>query len=348
MMATAARQSPRKRLAIHAAQSNPACERLLHAAEAFGWPAHPQPLLVEVPFGPSEPFRTVIEFADFLRGLVPQLFGQLRARWLSPELTLSKSLSQATEWPPMMDLLPADAPQAQRIIDDLNVQTLAHPVLDARNQRIWGYWLSVRGWMDGRLRSADELFCWAAQNNLTYALDQHCLRHHLQRVRATTRRRQPLNYVMHLQFESLRKVDVSLADLKAELNCGIDARHLIFHMTDGARRLPVEVLRQQILEIRQLGIGTAVTDASRGFSDLEWMTALEPDLLRLSSRTIEQIDRSPLQAASAQAIVDLGRTLKVPVVAQCVDSATALKRAQGLKVPLMQGNGIRQLQSFVM
>ena len=57
---------------------------------------------------------------------------------------------------------------------------------------------------------------------------------------------------------------------------------------------------------------------------------------------------TPLHAATAQAIVDLGRTLNVPVVAQGVDCPEALKRAHDLRVPLMQGNGIRQLQSFVM
>ena len=348
MTASGQGKTPRKRLAIHTAQPAPACDRLLYAAQTFGWRVHPQPLLVEVPFGPREPFRTVIEFADFLRGLVPQLFRDLRASWLRPGLALSKALSQATSWPPMMDLLPADAPQAQRIIDELNVQTLAFPVLDARDQRIWGYWLSVRGWMDGGWRSADDLFRWAAQNNLAYALDQHCLRHHLQRIKALGRHRQPQNYVMHLQFETLRDVSVCLADLHDELSRGIDPARLVFHMTNGARRIPADQLRRQTSDLRSIGIRTAVTDAAGGLSELEWMTAVQPDLLRLSSKTMSLSEGSPLHAASAQAIVDLGRALQVPVVAQGVDTPEALRRAQGLKVPLMQGNGIRQLQSFVM
>ena len=348
MTVTANRNRPRKRLAIHAVQPAPACDRLLYAAEAFGWKVHPHPLLLEVPFGPSEPFRTVIEFADFLRGLVPQLFRDLRASWLRPGLALSKALSQATSWPPMMDLLPADAPQAQRIIDELNVQTLAYPVLDARDQKIWGYWLSVRGWMDGQWRSAEELFRWAAQNNLAYALDQHCLRHHLQRIKALGRRQQPKNYVIHLQFETIRNVNVCLADLREELSRGVAPRWLVFHMTNGARRTSASVLRQRAESLRGLGIRTAVTDTAGGLKEVEWMAAVQPDLLRLSQKLIGLSASTPLHAATAQAIVDLGRTLNVPVVAQGVDCPEALKRAHDLRVPLMQGNGIRQLQSFVM
>lgn len=348
MKASANRKRPLRRLAIHSVQPAPACDRLLHAAQTFGWRVHPQPLLVEVPFGPSETFRTVIEFADFLRGLVPQLFRELRASWLRPGLALTKALSQATSWPPMMDLLPADAPQAQRIIDELNVQTLAYPVLDARDQKIWGYWLSVRGWMDGGWRSADELFRWAAQNNLAYALDQHCLRNHLQRIKALGRHRQPRNYVMHLQFETIRDVSVCLADLRDELARGIDPERLIFHMTHNARRLPAGQLRKQTADLRAIGIRTGVTDAAGGLSELEWISAVQPDLLRLSTKLMDLSESSPLHSAAAQAIVDLGRAMQVPVVAQGVDSPAALKRAQGLRVPLLQGNGVRQLQSFVM
>lgn len=338
----------RKRLAVMAQQGQPDCDRLRYAAEVFGWPVHSDPLTVEVPFGPSEPFRTLIEFADFLSGLVPRLFSSLRAHWITAELNLPGDLQRANDWPPVLDLLPVDAPDAQRLIDNLKLQTLAHPIMDVERQSIWGYWLTVRGELDGRGVNGEELFRWAAQNNLLYALDQRCLRHHLARIRQSAIVSSRDRFVINVQFETLRNMDVGMADLRDELLQSSSLPGLYMHVPDSARVVPVEELARRCNELRKLGVGIAATDAAQGFADVDWLRTLRPDLLRISSALLNKLNGSPLHTATAESIVDLGSTLNAPVVAQGVDTPEAQRRVLGLNVSLRQGSGLRQLQSFVL
>lgn len=331
-----------------AEQGQPDCERLRYAAEVFGWPVHSDPLTVEVPFGPAEPFRTVIEFADFLSGLVPRLFRSLRAHWITADLNLPGDLERANDWPPVMDLLPVDAPDAQRLIDNLKLQTLAHPIMDLERQSIWGYWLTVRGELDGRWADGEELFRWAAQNNLLYALDQRCLRHHLSRIQQSDCVSHRDRFVINVQFETLRNVDVGMADLREALQQSSRLPGLYLHIPDSSRVVPVDELARRCKALRKLGVHIAATDAARGFADVDWMRELRPDLLRISAALLQKLDGSPLHNATAESIVDLGAALGAPVVAQGVDTPEAQRRVLGLNVSLRQGSGLRQLQSFVL
>jgi diguanylate cyclase (GGDEF)-like protein len=111
--------------------------------------------------------------------------------------------------------------------------------------------------------------------------------------------------------------------------------------------------RSALDKLRRLGCRIALDDFGTGYSSLAYITRFPPDRIKIDKSFVHNVDRSPSDAAVANAILSLGKSLNMIVTAEGIERPGQLDwlRARGcdevqgflLSRPLSAANLERQL-----
>ncbi|HVS75560.1 MAG TPA: EAL domain-containing protein [Steroidobacteraceae bacterium] len=84
-------------------------------------------------------------------------------------------------------------------------------------------------------------------------------------------------------------------------------------------------VRHALERLRQLGCRIALDDFGTGYSSLAYITRFPPDRLKIDKAFVRNVDRSPGDAAIANAILSLARTLGLVVTAEGIERPSQLE-----------------------
>ncbi len=136
------------------------------------------------------------------------------------------------------------------------------------------------------------------------------------------------------------------------LETGLAAERLELEITESAIIADKERTLHQLRRIRALGVTIAIDDFGTGYSSLDTLRSFPFDKIKLDRAFMSEIECSPQATAIVRAVLALGKSLNIPILAEGVETSdqfTILKRegcdeAQGyllgrpsptLKVPLL-------------
>ena len=90
-------------------------------------------------------------------------------------------------------------------------------------------------------------------------------------------------------------------------------------------------VRHALERLRQLGCRIALDDFGTGYSSLAYITRFPPDRLKIDKAFVRNVDRSASDAAIANAILSLAKTLGLTVTAEGIERPGQLEwlRARG-------------------
>ena len=88
--------------------------------------------------------------------------------------------------------------------------------------------------------------------------------------------------------------------------------------------------------LRRAGVRVAVDDFGTGYSSLSYLRRLPVDILKLD-RSLTLATRSPEDEVITRAVLDLGEGLRLPTVAEGVESAEQADALRAMGCPLAQG-----------
>jgi len=108
------------------------------------------------------------------------------------------------------------------------------------------------------------------------------------------------------------------------LDTGLPPRRLEVELTESAimadRDRALHVLRQ----IKAMGIGIALDDFGTGYSSLETLRAFPFDKIKLDRLFVSELEDSPQAVAIIRAVLALGRSLSIPVLAEGIETERQL------------------------
>lgn len=108
------------------------------------------------------------------------------------------------------------------------------------------------------------------------------------------------------------------------LETGLPPRRLEIELTESAimadRERALHVLRQ----IKALGVSVALDDFGTGYSSLETLRAFPFDKIKLDRLFAQELEISPQATAIIRAVLALGRSLSIPVLAEGVETPEQL------------------------
>ncbi len=188
---------------------------------------------------------------------------------------------------------------------------------------------------DGRAVTPDELFPAAHAAGWTHLVD---------RVGRTTALRDaggwlPADQMLFINFipTSIYRPEVCLRTTEtAAQEAGIDLGQVVFEVTEGHHVRDVDHLEQVFGYYRSHGCKVALDDLGSGYSSLNMLVRLLPDIVKLDKDLVQALPH-PTSRAVVTAIVDITHSYGGRVLAECVETEEQAEVATDLGVDLGQG-----------
>jgi diguanylate cyclase (GGDEF)-like protein/PAS domain S-box-containing protein len=102
---------------------------------------------------------------------------------------------------------------------------------------------------------------------------------------------------------------------------GVPPNRLVLELTETHMPLIADSLRKDLTSLRELGIRIAIDDLGTGYSSLTRITELPVDMLKIDLRFIAGLGTDSGCTAVVKAILEIGKTLGLDVVAEGVETA---------------------------
>ncbi|MBR0367808.1 MAG: EAL domain-containing protein [Clostridia bacterium] len=141
---------------------------------------------------------------------------------------------------------------------------------------------------------------------------------------------------------NLSRVDVFDPTLEDTL-CGLIARHeldfkcLKLEVTESAYTDNAEQMIELINRLRALGFEVEMDDFGTGYSSLNMLSYMPIDVLKMDMKFVRNIEHSEKDYRLVQVVLDIARYLKVPVVAEGVETEKQLQMLRDAGCQLVQG-----------
>jgi len=129
--------------------------------------------------------------------------------------------------------------------------------------------------------------------------------------------------------------DATLYDAKAPLS-RVAAR-VVLEITERGSIESVQGVEDKVRALRALGYRIALDDIGAGYANLNSLTALEPDVVKLDMALVRNIHEHGTKQRIVSAMVELSRAMKIDLVAEGVETKLELDVLMGLGCELFQG-----------
>jgi EAL domain-containing protein (putative c-di-GMP-specific phosphodiesterase class I) len=147
---------------------------------------------------------------------------------------------------------------------------------------------------------------------------------------------EPLTVAVNLSAQQLQEPSF-IEDLQAIVTTsGIDPAQVLLEMTETVMFHETSTTLTRLAAIRELGVRIAIDDFGTGYSSLGYLRRFRVDVLKIAREFVGPADRSE-DWAFAAAIVALGRTLDLEIVAEGIETAGQLERLRALGCEFGQG-----------
>ncbi|QXG76961.1 EAL domain-containing protein [Modestobacter sp. L9-4] len=122
---------------------------------------------------------------------------------------------------------------------------------------------------------------------------------------------------------------------RALADSGLPAGRLVVELAESALTGPR--VHDDVSALRRMGVHVALDDLGRGATSLTGLGGLPVDVIKLDRSLLSRIDRDPYVRAVCAAVVALGETLRVEVVAEGVETSGQLAVLESLGCGFAQG-----------
>jgi len=114
-------------------------------------------------------------------------------------------------------------------------------------------------------------------------------------------------------------------------------RRIVLEITEHSVASDYDRLIAEVAKLRNLGIRIAIDDAGAGYSGLQHIVQMKPDIIKLDISLTSSIDTDVVRRSLGSAMVKFGIEVGATIVAEGVESAEELEALHALQVPLAQG-----------
>lgn len=118
---------------------------------------------------------------------------------------------------------------------------------------------------------------------------------------------------------------------------GLDPRYLEVEITESVAMSQAEVFAHTLGALKNLGISVAIDDFGTGYSSLSYLKRFPIDRLKIDRSFIHDVNENAHDEAIARAVIALGHSLQLSVVAEGVETPVQLETLRSLGCDEVQG-----------
>jgi EAL domain-containing protein (putative c-di-GMP-specific phosphodiesterase class I) len=134
------------------------------------------------------------------------------------------------------------------------------------------------------------------------------------------------------------RTDEFISDVRDALECsGLNPARLVLEITESILINNPETALRRLRVLKGLGVRLAIDDFGTGYSSLSYLRQFPFDILKIDHSFIGSMADSPQAATMVRTMIELGRRLKLEVVAEGVENEQQLDLLRRLHCHYVQG-----------
>jgi diguanylate cyclase (GGDEF)-like protein/PAS domain S-box-containing protein len=118
---------------------------------------------------------------------------------------------------------------------------------------------------------------------------------------------------------------------------GIEPHRVILEITESVMMHDVPLMMERLRELKRVGVQLAIDDFGTGYSSLSYLREFPFDLLKIDKAFIDDVGAGSDQKELTTAIIELGKTLDLELVAEGIERSDQVSRLTTLDCGLGQG-----------
>lgn len=210
------------------------------------------------------------------------------------------------------------------------------PIIDICDNTIYGYETLARGVKeDGSLMYPDTLFSKSKRNDYNFKLDRLC-RESALKTAATKKVTQKvfINFIPTSVYDPEFCLN---STVKWAKQLEFDPSQIVFEVVE-TEQIKDQVHLKSILEYyRSKGFKIALDDVGEGYSTLNMLIELKPDIIKIDRNIINNIDKDDFKKSVYKALFNLAKEQNITVLAEGVETVYELETLKEIGVDLVQG-----------
>ncbi|MBO9604687.1 MAG: EAL domain-containing protein [Paenibacillaceae bacterium] len=205
-----------------------------------------------------------------------------------------------------------------RMLEAEDISVLAQPIMDLESGDIFGWELLTRGPAGGPLHMPVDLFPFAEQAGVLHRLEYLVIHKALREIAKRQIKEQVFLNITPVTLAEPKLLDRVLDWLK--LYPAIRPGQIVFEITERHAIRDYTQMGDILRQYREHGFRFAIDDAGAGYSSLQSISELIPDMIKIDRSVIQNIDRQSVKQSLLKALLDFAEDINCQVIAEGVET----------------------------
>ena len=215
------------------------------------------------------------------------------------------------------------------------------PTIDLRTGRLTGVEALMR-WRhpDRGIVPPNEFIPLAEESGLIVPLGQWAIQEACRQVRVWQKEipvDEPIALNVNLSGRQLRHPNIVRDIADALDDSGLLPSRLILEITESVLMVDTAATLSRLFELKSLGVRLAVDDFGTGYSSFAYLRRFPVDILKIDKSFVDGVATEPTASALVDAMIRIGKTLRLETVAEGVERAEQADSLRILECDIGQG-----------
>lgn len=210
------------------------------------------------------------------------------------------------------------------------------PIIDVKSSEIYGYESLARGVSDeGELIYPDRLFGWAREGDMLFYLDRACREASLKTAAVKNIDKKVfINFIPTAIYDPEHCLQ---STVKWAKQLEFDPKNIIFEVIESDYVDDLDHLKHILDFYKSQGFMVALDDVGSGYSSLNMIAKLLPDIVKIDRAIIDQIDTNEVNQSIYRAITQIAHENGIIVLAEGIERAEEMAFCAANGADLAQG-----------
>lgn len=222
------------------------------------------------------------------------------------------------------------------IIENSSLTAHFQPIVNMQTNEIFAYEALTRGVLaNGELMYPDQLFKKSARNDMNFTLDRMC-----REIALKTTAVKKIDAKVFINFipTSIYDPEFCLAStVKWAKQLDFDPKNIVFEVVETQNVKDKEHFKTILNFYRDKGFLIALDDVGEGYSSLNMIIDIKPDIIKVDRNIIENIDTDKMKQSIYKALRTICVDNNIKILAEGVETPYELEKVKEIGVDYAQG-----------